>query len=101
MNDRSQIASAFPVQSEAVDSGGEPRLRVALFLEATLNLGGALRQPLSAVEALVRNGASKHEFVVFTPHEETRRLLSAHGIDAVRYRGGAFRLIDRWSSTCL
>ena len=95
------MASAVFVRSQAAGRREEPPLRVALFIEATLNLGGALRQPLSAVEALVHNGASKHEFVVFTPREDTRRLLSSHGIDAIRYRRGVYRLLDRWSSTVL
>jgi glycosyltransferase involved in cell wall biosynthesis len=83
----------------AAISGSTPiRMRIGVFLECSHDNGGAFQQSFSAVEALT-HGAVQHEVVVFTPFEETRRLLSEHGIDAVRFQHRGYRLLDRWSST--
>jgi glycosyltransferase involved in cell wall biosynthesis len=76
-------------------------MRIGLILGCAPDNGGAFRQSLSAVELLTRRGAIKHEFVVFTPSEETRGLLSKHGINAIRFSHRGYRLLDRWSATVL
>ena len=74
-------------------------MRIAVFIESAPNLGGPFRQSLSAIECLTRKGAIRHDIVVFTPYEETRQRLLEHGIDAIRYKRGGYRLTDRWSAT--
>ena len=74
-------------------------MRIAVFIEASPNLGGAYRQSLSAVESLTRSSAIRHEIVVFTPWEETQLELRKLGIDSIRYKRSFYRLIDRWSAT--
>lgn len=73
-------------------------LRIGIFVESSPDKG-CFRQSLSTVERLVHNRVGSHEFVVFTPVEETRIELHKHGIEAVVYPRTAFRLLDRWSST--
>lgn len=74
-------------------------MRIAVFIESSPNLGGPFRQSRSAVESLTSSAAIEHEIVVFTPSEETRRILLGDGIAAIRYKRGGYRLIDRWSAT--
>ena len=80
---------------------GEARLRIAIFLESMPETGGGFQQALSTIEALTSGQPTPHEFVVFTPYEQSRRWLSAHDITAVRFRHRPFNLIDRWSATVL
>src|SRR5262245_3581305 len=74
-------------------------MRVALFLEHEPNTGGGFQQALSTIESLVKRNATRHEFVVFTPFERTRRKLLNEGIEATLYKRGIIRLLDRWSAT--
>jgi glycosyltransferase involved in cell wall biosynthesis len=74
-------------------------VRIGLFLESAHNSGGAFQAALSTIEALLHQNKSGHSYVVFTPSEENQQFLSKLKIDAVRYRHGGFRLIDRWSAT--
>lgn len=74
-------------------------MRIAVFIEASPQLGGAFRQSLSVVESLMRSSAIRHDILVFTPLEETRQALLGNGIDAIRYKRWGYRLIDRWSAT--
>src|SRR5262249_35549682 len=74
-------------------------MRIAIFLESLHDSGGGFQQALSTVEALARNPASKHDFLVFTRSEYTRQLLLKEGIEAIRFKEGGFRLLDRWSAT--
>jgi glycosyltransferase involved in cell wall biosynthesis len=74
-------------------------MRIAIFLESLHDTGGGFQQALSTVEALTRKNATKHDFVVFTPFEQTKQLLLKEGIEAIWLEGRGFRLIDRWSAT--
>ena len=75
-------------------------MRIALFLENSPERGGGgFQQSFSTIESLVLRNTTKHEFVVFTPFEATRRLLLEHGIRAILYKHRLVRLIDRWSAT--
>lgn len=77
-------------------------MRIAVFLENSPEEGGGgFQQSLSTVESLVLRSATKHEFVVFTPFEQTRQRLLKYGIVAIRYKYRVVRLIDRWSATSL
>jgi glycosyltransferase involved in cell wall biosynthesis len=76
-------------------------MRIGLFLECSSDNGGAFQQSFSAIELLTRSSAIIHELVVFTPFEQTRRLLLKHGISAVRFTHRGYRLLDRWSATVL
>jgi glycosyltransferase involved in cell wall biosynthesis len=75
-------------------------MRIGIFLES-LPIGGGFQQALSTVESLTRNRVMTHEFLVFTPFEQTRQFLLKHGIQAVRFRHRPFNLVDRWSATVL
>jgi glycosyltransferase involved in cell wall biosynthesis len=74
-------------------------MRIALFLECLPNSGGGFQQALTTVESLARRSVTKHEFLVFTPFEETRQLLLKEGIEAICYSRRVVRLMDRWSAT--
>jgi len=74
-------------------------MRIAVFLENLPETGGGFQQALSTIEALTVGRPSPHEFVVFTPFEESCRWLRKHGIAAVRFTHRPFNLIDRWSAT--
>jgi len=74
-------------------------MRIALFLECLPETGGGFQQALSMVELLTRKNATRHDFVVFTPFERTRHVLSEHGIEATLFKKHVFRLMDRWSAT--
>src|SRR5262245_66079638 len=76
-------------------------MRVALILDSLPNSGGGFQQALSTIESLTRAPITIHEFLVFTPFEESRQFLSAHDIAAIRFRHRPFNLIDRWSATVL
>jgi glycosyltransferase involved in cell wall biosynthesis len=76
-------------------------MRIALFLEDNPETGGGFQQALSTVKCLMRQNATRHEFTVFTPFEQTRQLLLEEGIEAIWYRSSVVRLIDRWSATML
>ena len=64
-------------------------------------IAGPFQQSLSTVESLTRKGATAHDFVVFTPFEETRQRLLEYGITAIRFKHHGYRLLDRWSATVL
>src|SRR5689334_13056278 len=74
-------------------------MRIAIFLESLQGTGGGFHQALSTVESLTSKRSTKHDFFVFTPFEQTRHLLSKQGIDAIQFKQGVFRSIDRWSAT--
>ena len=75
-------------------------MRIALFIECSYaDHCGAFEQALSTIECLTRTCATKHDFVIFTPLEKTRRILLKKGIKAIRIKQGVFRLLDRWSGT--
>ena len=75
-------------------------MRIALFLECLHDAhGGGFQQALSTIECLTRHNATKHDFVVFTPFEQTRQFLLKEGIKAIQIKQGVFRLLDRWSAT--
>jgi glycosyltransferase involved in cell wall biosynthesis len=75
-------------------------MRIGLFLESSSDeQGGGFQQGLSTIEALTSKNGTTHEFLVFTPSEQTRQLLLKEGIKAIRFKEGVFRLIDRWSAT--
>ena len=74
-------------------------MRIAIFLESLHDSGGGFQQALSTVESLTRNNASKNDFFVFTRSEDTHQLLLKEGIEAIRFKEGGFRLLDRWSAT--
>jgi glycosyltransferase involved in cell wall biosynthesis len=76
-------------------------MRIGIFLENLPNAGGGFQQALSTTVSLTSNRAGTHEFVVFTPFEQTRQLLLKHGIPAIRFRHRPFNLIDRWDATAL
>jgi glycosyltransferase involved in cell wall biosynthesis len=76
-------------------------MRIAVFLERWHEFGGAFNQALSMVVSLAGPGATTHEIVAFTQFEETRQLLSQHGIGAIRFRQRGLRILDRWSATVL
>ncbi len=77
-------------------------MRIALFIECSHDAaGGGFQQALSTIESLMRSNATKHEFVVFTPIRQTRRLLLEEGIEAILVRQGIFRILDRWSGTAV
>jgi glycosyltransferase involved in cell wall biosynthesis len=75
------------------------RMRIALFLERSPEVGGGFQQALSTVVALARPAATGHEVIVFTQYERTREVLSTYAIDAIRFRHHGVRLLDRWSAT--
>jgi glycosyltransferase involved in cell wall biosynthesis len=81
--------------------GSQSRLRVAIFLESLPDTGGGFQQALSTVESLTSGRPTPHEFMVFTPFEQSRQWLLERGIEAVRFRHRPFNLIDRWSATVL
>lgn len=75
-------------------------MRVALFLDSLPEQQvGGFQQALSTIELLVRKNSTTHTFLVFTRSEPTRQLLLKEGIEAICFRQGVFRLIDRWSAT--
>jgi glycosyltransferase involved in cell wall biosynthesis len=78
-------------------------MRIALFLEYLLgtDTGGSFQQLLSTAEHLTRENATKHDFVVFTPYEQTRQFLLKQGIKAIRFKRAGVRLVDLWSATML
>lgn len=76
-------------------------MRIAVFIEASPELTGAFQQSLSTAEFLSRSTALSHEWVVFTPSRGALGKLKEHGIDAVLYRQGMFRVLDRLSATPL
>jgi len=73
-------------------------MRIGVVIERQPSAGGAFNQAFSMVEALAREGATSHQIVVLTPFEETRRLLSRHGIEAICFRQRGLRLLDVWSA---
>ena len=74
------------------------KMHVALFLECfTPESGGGFQQALSMVK-LTHKNASQYDFVVFTPFERIRQMLSEYGIKAILFKNSVFRLIDRWSA---
>lgn len=76
-------------------------MRIGLFLECSHDEhGGGFQQSLSTVEFLIGK-TTEHEFIVFTPLEQTRRFLYKKGIKAVRVKQGIFRLLDRWAATVI
>jgi glycosyltransferase involved in cell wall biosynthesis len=75
-------------------------MRIALFMESLPEVqNGGFKQSFSTIESLVHDKSKTHDFLVFTPFEQTRELLMKEGIRAIRFREGVFRLIDRWSAT--
>lgn len=78
-----------------------PRLRIALFLERSPDVGGGFQQALSTAVALARSASTEHEIIVFTQYERTRDVLSTYAIEAIQFRHSGFRLLDRWSATVL
>jgi len=74
-------------------------MRIAVFLESMQSEGGGFQQALSTVESLTHSSSIKHDVVIFTPFEQTGRLLLKEGIDAIRFKSRGFSLIDRWSAT--
>jgi glycosyltransferase involved in cell wall biosynthesis len=74
-------------------------MRIGLFLECLPRTDGGFQQALSFVESLTRKNSTGHEFLVFTPFDQTRRMLLNQGIEAIRYKHSVVRLIDRWSAT--
>jgi glycosyltransferase involved in cell wall biosynthesis len=77
-------------------------MRIALFIECShAEHGGAFQQALSMIECLTRKNVAKHDFVVFTPLEQTRRMLLKEGIRAIRVKQGIFRVLDRLSATAV
>lgn len=76
-------------------------MRIAVFLERLNDGTGGFQQALSTIESLTCNNATKHEFLIFTQFDETRRQLSEHGIEALLFKHRGYRLIDRWSATVL
>lgn len=77
-------------------------MRIGIFLECPPSNGGAFQQSFSTIQLLMQECTSKHEFIVFTQHEQTHRKLAEHGIHAIRFKHAVFfRLLDRWSATGL
>lgn len=74
-------------------------MRIGLFMESVPDTGGGFQQALSMTLSLMRENSTRHEFVVFTQHEQTRRFLLKQGIDALPFKRGFVRSIDRWSAT--
>jgi glycosyltransferase involved in cell wall biosynthesis len=74
-------------------------MRIALFLEVVHDGTGGFQEALSKIESLSLKSTTKHEFVVFTPFDQTRKRLLKEGIDAIRFKNRGLRLIDRWSAT--
>ncbi len=96
----SAAEAATPARLDLIpgNRAGAP-LRIAIFLESLPDTGGGFQQALSTIESLTRERATRHKFIVFTPFERSRRRLSEHGIEAIRFRHRPFNLIDRWSAT--
>jgi glycosyltransferase involved in cell wall biosynthesis len=76
-------------------------VRIGIFLENLPDTGGAFQQAVSTIESLTRKRSAKHEFMVFTPFEQTRQLLLRYGIPAIRFTHRPFNLLDRWDATVL
>ena len=72
-------SGATPAYRHAIE---KPRLRVAVFLENLPDTGGGFLQALSTIEKLTKENVTRHQFVVFTTFEQSRRRLLAHGIEA-------------------
>jgi glycosyltransferase involved in cell wall biosynthesis len=79
----------------------EPYMRIAFFLDGVPNTGGGFQQAFSTIELLIRKQITKHEILVFTRFEQSRRRLLQHGIEAIPFKHRPFNLIDRWSATLL
>jgi glycosyltransferase involved in cell wall biosynthesis len=76
-------------------------MRIGIFLESLPDTGGGFQQALSTIESLTCQQETRHEFVVFTPFEQSFKRLLEYRIEAVRFRHRPFNLIDRWSATVL
>src|SRR6516162_8225190 len=63
------------------------RLRVGVFIESRLSVGGGFQQSLSTVQAL-SDGLSGHEVVVLTPVPDNIQRLRHLGIAAELYDAG-------------
>ena len=74
-------------------------MRIAVFLESDPSKGGGFQQAFSTVESLTHSCSFKHDVVVFTPFQQTYQLLLKEGVNAIRFNGHAFSLLDRWSAT--
>ena len=71
-------------------------MRIAIFLESLPEQqGGGFQQALSTIELLARKNSTAHDFLVFTPFEQTRQLLLKEDIEAICFKESVFRLIDR------
>jgi glycosyltransferase involved in cell wall biosynthesis len=76
-------------------------MRIGLFIETLPRDDGGFVQALSTVECLTHENSTGHEIVVFTPFEQTRRMLLKEGIESIRYKQWGARLVDRWAATVL
>jgi glycosyltransferase involved in cell wall biosynthesis len=74
-------------------------MRIALFHERLHDGTGSFQEALSKIRSLACENTTTHDFIVFTPFEQTQKLLSNEGIDAIWFRHRIVRLIDRWSAT--
>jgi glycosyltransferase involved in cell wall biosynthesis len=74
-------------------------MRIALFFELVDDGTGGFREIFSKIESLTLKNTTKHEFVVFTPFEQTRERLLKEGIKAIKFTKRGLRLLDRWSAT--
>ena len=73
-------------------------MRIAIFHEGLHDGTGGFQEALSKIQVLTHNNKTKHEFVVFTRFEQTRRRLLNEGIESIQIKHRGFRLIDRWSA---
>jgi hypothetical protein len=99
MDVRRQMELRDGAHDRAPNTDERPRMRVAVFLESEPSKGGGFQQALSTVESLAHSNSIKHDVIIFTPSEVTRGLLLKEGINAIRFKGYAFSLLDRWSAT--
>jgi glycosyltransferase involved in cell wall biosynthesis len=76
-------------------------MRVGLFIECPPRTDGGSIQAFSTVRSLMHENSTGHDIVVFTPFEQTRRILSNEGIAAIRYKHRGVRVIDRWTASVL
>jgi glycosyltransferase involved in cell wall biosynthesis len=83
----------------AQNTNARPRMRIAVFLESDPSKGGGFQQAFSTVVSLAHSSSIKHDVVVFTLFEKTYQLLLKEGVKAIRFKGHAFSLLDRWSAT--
>lgn len=94
-----RIGEREPSSSCETREAASAPLRVAVFVEYQPGEGGVFQYALSAAELLAHHNTSRHEFLVFTRSEASRRVFADHGIDAVVVKDGILRFLDRWCGT--